>query len=109
MKANYVGEKGIRVIRPLIYVRESMTKAFAQNSLLPIINENCPACFEQPKERQRIKDMLAKEESLFPRIFDSLKTALVPLLDDELYKVMRVGGLACYSVGLGIIMVGGKD
>lgn len=50
MKANYKIEAGdVRVIRPLIYVREHMTRDFSQTSKLPIINENCPACFEQPK------------------------------------------------------------
>ena len=50
MKANYTIEAGdVRVIRPLIYVREQATRDFSQTSQLPIINENCPACFEQPK------------------------------------------------------------
>ena len=50
MKANYKIEAGdVSVIRPFIYVREHMTKEFSQSVGLPIINENCPACFEQPK------------------------------------------------------------
>jgi tRNA(Ile)-lysidine synthase TilS/MesJ len=50
MKANYQIEAGdVRVIRPFIYVRETTTRDFSQQSKLPIINENCPACFEQPK------------------------------------------------------------
>jgi tRNA(Ile)-lysidine synthase TilS/MesJ len=50
MKANYTIEAGdVRVIRPLIYVREAATRDFSQACKLPIINENCPACFEQPK------------------------------------------------------------
>jgi len=53
MKAHYTGERGIRVIRPLIYTREGETKAFATSNRLPVINENCPACFEQPKVSTR--------------------------------------------------------
>lgn len=50
MKANYKIEAGdVRVIRPLVYVREVMTRDFSQGSSLPVINENCPACFEEPK------------------------------------------------------------
>jgi tRNA 2-thiocytidine biosynthesis protein TtcA len=50
MKANYKIEAGdVRVIRPLVYVREKATRDFSQSVQLPIINENCPACFEQPK------------------------------------------------------------
>ena len=53
MKANYTIEAGdVRVIRPLAYVREHATRDFSQQSRLPIINENCPACFEQPKVSQ---------------------------------------------------------
>jgi len=53
MKANYPIEAGdnIRVIRPLVYVREKELRDFSVGQGLPIINENCPACFEQPKVR----------------------------------------------------------
>lgn len=41
-KANYVIDEGdIRVIRPMIYVRERTLKNFAWESRLPVINENC--------------------------------------------------------------------
>ena len=50
MKANYRIEAGdVRVIRPFVYVREATTRDFSVAAKLPIINENCPACFEQPK------------------------------------------------------------
>ena len=50
MKANYTIEAGdVRVIRPLVYVREKSTRDFSQEAHLPVINENCPACFEEPK------------------------------------------------------------
>ena len=52
MKANYTIEAGdVRVIRPLVYVREKSTRDFSQDVHLPVINENCPACFEEPKVR----------------------------------------------------------
>lgn len=35
-----------------------------------------------------ITKMLAKEESLFPTIYANLRTALVPLMDDDAYKAM---------------------
>ena len=50
MKANYtVTEGDLRVIRPLVYIREKALRDFAETQKLPIIPENCPACFEQPK------------------------------------------------------------
>ena len=45
----FSSEEDLRVIRPLIYVREKDLRQFAESRRLPIIPENCPACFEQPK------------------------------------------------------------
>jgi tRNA 2-thiocytidine biosynthesis protein TtcA len=60
MKACYTVDKGdLRVIRPLVYCREALFKDFALKTKLPIIADNCPACFSAPKERHRIKIMLA--------------------------------------------------
>ena len=62
MKANYtVTEGDLRVIRPLIYVRERDLRTFAETRHLPVIAENCPACFEEPKERHRVKQLLAQQ------------------------------------------------
>ena len=66
----------LRIIRPLVYTRERSLRKFAEGAKLPIIAENCPACFEAPKERQRIKQLLAQQELLFPRLYWNLKTAL---------------------------------
>ena len=68
MKAHYTNKEGdLRIIRPLVYVRENTLRHFAESQKLPIIAENCPACFEAPKERQRVKQLLAQQELLFPR------------------------------------------
>mmetsp|Transcript_23997 Transcript_23997/g.36861 ORF Transcript_23997/g.36861 Transcript_23997/m.36861 type:complete len:139 (-) Transcript_23997:169-585(-) len=61
MKANYTIDAGdLRVIRPLVTCREALFKDFAEKSQLPVIADNCPACFSAPKERHRIKLMLAQ-------------------------------------------------
>lgn len=102
----------MRVIRPFVYVREKDLRQFAAEvsttkftilviilvqAQLPIIPENCPACFEAPKvsfliseildysvhclqERHRVKQLLAAQEVLFPRLFTSLQAALRPLM-----------------------------
>ncbi|KAK7082567.1 hypothetical protein SK128_017261 [Halocaridina rubra] len=81
MKAHYiVKEEDLRVIRPFIYVREKELRIFAESKKLPVIPENCPACFEAPKERHRVKQMLAQQEVLFPGLFWSLRTALHPVM-----------------------------
>lgn len=85
MKANYVIDEGdLRVIRPLVYVRERMTKEFAQEAKLPVIHENCPACFAAPKERHRIKLLLATQEQIVPSLFSNLLRAMQPLMRGSL-------------------------
>ena len=81
MKANYfVKERDLRVIRPLIYVREKMTDEFANEARLPIIRDNCPACFAAPKERHRIKLLLSNEEFQNNHLFASMLQAMKPLI-----------------------------
>ena len=66
MKAAYVVDEGdLTVIRPGIYCRERQLRDFSYAAGLPVINENCPACFEVPKERHHIKKLLARE-GVFP-------------------------------------------
>ncbi|KAF8358196.1 hypothetical protein PRIPAC_93191 [Pristionchus pacificus] len=81
MKAQYTTrDTSLRVIRPLVLVREKSLREFASSSKLPVVAENCPACFNQATERHRIKQMLAHQELLFPDLFCSLRSALRPLL-----------------------------
>lgn len=81
MKANYLVREGdLRVTRPLVYVREKNLRKFAEEKRLPVIAENCPACFEAPKERHRVKQLLAAQEILFPKLYHSLKSAMHPLM-----------------------------
>lgn len=74
-------EGDLTVIRPGIYCRERQLRDFSYAAGLPVINENCPACFEAPKERHHIKKLLAREEGMFPSLYPSLRKALIPLLD----------------------------
>jgi tRNA(Ile)-lysidine synthase TilS/MesJ len=49
MKANYTIDAGdLRVIRPLVTCREALFKEFSDKNSLPIIPDNCPACFSAP-------------------------------------------------------------
>merc|ERR1712157_88200 len=94
MKASYTNVEGdLRTIRPLVYAREKSLRKFAESSKLPIIAENCPACFEAPKERQRVKQLLAQQELLYPRLYWNLKAAL--------YPVMRIDRTGVESVVFG--------
>ena len=61
MKANYTIDNGdLRVIRPLVTCREVLFKEFSDKNKLPVVTDNCPACFSEPKERHRVKLMLAQ-------------------------------------------------
>lgn len=85
MKACYDIDAGdIRVIRPMVYVREKNLKKFARENYLPVINENCPACFEIPKERARIKTLLSTQEHLYPNLHSSILRSLRPLMEEDL-------------------------
>lgn len=85
MKAHYRIDAGdLRVIRPLVQVRERQTAAFAKEAGLPVIMENCPACFDMPTQRQHMKELLAVEERGNTNLFKSLVTAMQPLIRDGL-------------------------
>ncbi len=81
MKANYLIQAGdIRVIRPLVYARETLTSAYAKAAQLPVIPDSCPACFSMPTQRDHMKQVLAEEEKLNPSLFNNLLTTLKPLM-----------------------------
>ena len=81
MKAHYTIDAGdLRVIRPLVYTRETMTADFAQRNSLPVIMENCPACFAMPTERQHMKELLRSEEKHNKQLYSSILTAIKPLI-----------------------------
>jgi hypothetical protein len=81
MSPHYLNDAGdLRIIRPFAYARERQTRAFAVDSELPVIFENCPACFAKPQQRYAMKQMLAEQEKQHPRIFNSLLTAMRPLM-----------------------------
>ena len=85
MKAHYVNDQGdLRIIRPLVYVRERLTHDFARNNKMPVIADSCPACFSMPTQRQHMKELLAAEEAENRLLFKSLLTTLKPLMSEGL-------------------------
>ena len=84
MKAHYVNDEGdLRIIRPLVYVRERQLRNFAEAAHLPVITDSCPACFRMPGQRQHMKELLAQEERNHPRLFANLLSAMRPLMVAE--------------------------
>jgi tRNA 2-thiocytidine biosynthesis protein TtcA len=85
MKAHYVNDDGdLRIIRPLVYVRERQTHDFASASGLPVIADSCPACFSMPTQRRHMKSLLADEETHNRLLFKSLLGTLKPLMQQGL-------------------------
>jgi tRNA 2-thiocytidine biosynthesis protein TtcA len=83
MKAHYVNDDGdLRIIRPLVYVRERMTRDFAISNALPVVPDSCPACFAMPTQRRHMKELLAGEEAHNGQLFKSLLSTLKPLMRD---------------------------
>ncbi|MCU7798677.1 MAG: tRNA 2-thiocytidine biosynthesis protein TtcA [gamma proteobacterium symbiont of Lucinoma myriamae] len=81
MKANYSIQAGdIRVIRPLVYARKTLTTAYAEAAQLPVIPDSCPACFSMPTQRDHMKQLLAQEEKLNKNLFSSLLNTMKPLM-----------------------------
>ena len=81
MQAHYLNDAGdVRVIRPLVYARERQLRDFAAAAQLPVIRDNCPACFSMPMQRQHLKTLLGTEESNNKGLFKSLLSTLKPLM-----------------------------
>ena len=70
----------LRVIRPLVYARERQTADFAREAGLPVIRDNCPACFRMPTQRTAMKALLAEQEHHNRYLFKSLLSAMIPLM-----------------------------
>jgi tRNA(Ile)-lysidine synthase TilS/MesJ len=63
------------VIRPFVYVREKSLRQFAESRELPVIPENCPACFEAPKvSKERCDDSMPVGRFISPHV-NSLQAA----------------------------------
>ena len=83
MKASYTNRDGdIRIIRPLAYVRETMTAAFANEANLPVIPDSCPACFSMPTRRDQTKQLLSQLEKENKPLFANMLHAMRPLLTE---------------------------
>lgn len=83
MKAHYINDvKDLRVIRPLVYVRERQLADFAKITKLPVIADSCPACFTMPTEREYFKNLLLNEEKRTPNLYKNLLSAMRPMLDE---------------------------
>lgn len=97
MKAHYVNDAGdIRIIRPLCYVRERQLLDFATTAQLPVIRDNCPACFRMPTQRAHMKALLSQEESHNKNLFQAILSTMRPLMSEK--SATQVKTLAKHSL-----------
>lgn len=90
MKAHYRNDDGdLRIIRPLVYARERQLADFAASAALPVIKDNCPACFRMPTQRAHMKALLAQEETHNSHLFKALLSSMRPLMDDDSVKSLH--------------------
>jgi tRNA(Ile)-lysidine synthase TilS/MesJ len=83
MKAHYINDaKDLRIIRPMVYVRERQLADFAKTADLPVIADSCPACYKMPTEREYFKQWLLEEEKRIPNLYKNLLSAMKPMLDE---------------------------
>lgn len=71
-------ERDLRIIRPFVYVREKAIRQFSTDQNLPVIMS--PSTLEITKEKQRIRQLLAQQEIMYPKLFQCFRSALHPLL-----------------------------
>ena len=84
MKAHYLNnDEDIRIIRPLVRVRENQCRDFAKTAGLPVIQDNCPACYDKPQERERMKQLLLTAEQPNKPLYANLWRAMQPLIADD--------------------------
>ena len=74
------------VIRPLIYVTEDETRAFAEATGAPIVSCECPECDGQDQRRAEIKQLLGELEKRWPGIKANLLTSLSNVVLTHLIK-----------------------
>jgi len=85
MKAHYINDaEDVRVIRPLVYLREHQLREYSSQANLPVIEDNCPACFAKPTQRQHMKELLATQETRYPNTLQTLLSTIKPLMSEGL-------------------------
>ena len=87
MKAHYVNDAGdLRIIRPLVYVRERQTADFAARAGLPVIGQ-LSASASGCRQAAVHQNLLAVQESENKLLFGSLLSTMRPLMTEECRRI----------------------
>lgn len=72
---SFLDRTGIKLIRPLLYVREKETAAFAAQNGLPVIKNPCPA--DGNTQRENMKSLIERMNGIAPFAFDRIHAAIM--------------------------------
>jgi tRNA 2-thiocytidine biosynthesis protein TtcA len=102
------------VVRPLVYVSESETRAYAREAGLPVIGCCCSACGDLSLRRQRVKRLLLDLEGEYPELKNSMLRAITNvtpshLLDPRLQVPALANQVTCGPGGDGSDDLGMAD
>jgi len=85
MSAKMLADNGhTTVIRPMVYVPEADTIAFARACAFPVVTCNCPGCEEIDMKRKKMKALLKELEKEYAYVKNSLLHALANVLPRHL-------------------------
>ncbi|MBQ2953665.1 MAG: tRNA 2-thiocytidine biosynthesis protein TtcA [Clostridia bacterium] len=72
---------GLQVIRPMLYVEEADVRGFTRRYDLPVVANPCPA--DGKTRREDVKQFIKDSRATFPKIRESLFSAVTGLFDKE--------------------------
>lgn len=89
---NTPDERGMTLIRPLIYTSEKTVKEFCRKNSIPIIRNTCP--MDKHTERERVKQMISELEKehkgVTHRIFRAIeKSQIDGFIDPDICKIIK--------------------
>ncbi len=84
---SYLDRSGIKLIRPLLYVREKETAAFVAENKLPVIVNPCPA--NGKTYRETMKGLIGDMNAIAPFAFDNIHGALMHPERNNLIKPLQ--------------------
>lgn len=77
MSPNFLADnRRIRVIRPLVFVKEEELAIYAKKAELPVVCCGCPVCGKRDLKRQKMKDIIHSLEREFPGVREVMIRAL---------------------------------
>ena len=72
---SYLDRSKVKLIRPLLYVREKETAAFVKENGLPVIKNPCPA--DGKTQRETMKGLIDTMNGIAPFAFDRIHAAIM--------------------------------